>query len=343
MSGGSLSGNPGTYSGASFTPNGSPVSINIDAGASLSDVRDAINSANAGVAASLIFDGSQYRLSLSSTSTGLNSSFSLNASGDATLSSLLNQDPSGSQAFQETQTATDLSATLNGIPVTNSTNILDKTVSGLSITAYGTGLATLNVAQNVGAAAAAVSGFIAAWNGLGGIIKALTSFDPSTKIAGPLLGDPLAGSAFNSLTSATFGYAAPASANLVYNTLASLGITVDSKGVASVDNAKLGTALKTDPQALAKLFSSSKGNILGNANAYVTNIIGGAGIGGRTTALNQQVTQNQKQQDAWNSRLVLIRKNLTAQYTALDASVAKFQSISSFLGNQIAQFNKSSG
>lgn len=340
LSGGTLSGTPGTYAGSAFAPAGPSTTLAIPLGASLSNVRDAINTANAGIGATLVFDGSKYRLSLSSTSPGANSSISLEARGDPALSALLDQNPSGSQAFLETQAATDLAGTLNGIPIASSSNVLDKTVSGLSITAYGTGLATLSVAQNAGASAAAVNGFVAAWNGLSGIIKALTKYDAATKTAGPLLGDPLAGSAFQSLTSATFGYAAPSSAKLAYNTLASVGITVDSKGMASVDNAKLGSALKADPQALAKLLSTSQGNILGNANAYVANMIGGGGIGGRTASLNLQAAQNQKQQEAWTTRLASIRKSLTAQYTALDTSVAKMQSISSFLGNQIAQFNK---
>lgn len=340
ISGGTLSGTPGTYSGAAFTAAGSPTTISIPSDASLSDVRNAINTANAGISATLVFDGAKYRLSLSSASPGANSSISITASGDPALSALLNHNPSGSQAFLETQAATDLAGTLNGIAITSSSNVLDKTISGLSITAYGTGLATLVVAQNAGASAAAVNGFLSAWNGLSGIVKALTKYDPATKTAGPLLGDPLAGSAFQSLTSATFGYAAPSEAKLAYNTLASVGITVDSKGVASVDNVRLGAALKTDPQALSKLFSTSQGNILGNANAYITNMIGGGGIGGRTASLNLQAAQNQKQQEAWSMRLGLIRKNLTAQYTALDVSVAKMQSISSFLGNQIAQLNK---
>lgn len=342
VTGGTLSGTPGTYSGSTFTAVGSATSVSVAANASLSDIRDAINTSNAGVSATIIYDGSQYRLALSSTATGVESSIKLSVTGDSDVSTLLSQDPQGTQGFQETQTASNFSGTLNGIAITGKSNTLDSTVSGLAITAYGTGTATLTVNQNANQASSAMSSFVTAWNGLNGLIKALTSYDASTKTAGPLLGDPLAGAAFSTLTNSTFGAASKDASLGNYTTLASIGMTIDSKGVASIDNAKLGAALKANPNVLANMLGSSKANLLSNAGKYVDGMVGASGIGGRTSSLNAQLTANGKQQDSWNNRLVLIKKNLTAQYTALDASVSKMQSVSSFLSNQIAQFNKSS-
>lgn len=344
ITGGSLSGTPGTYSGASFTAADAGSTIAVKAGASLSDIRDAINDANAGVSASLVYDGTNYRLALSSSATGVASSISISATGDAALTNLLNQNPAGIQNFQQTQAASDFAGSINGIGITGSSNTLDKSLDGLTITAYGVGSANLTVSQNTGSAAAALSTFVTAWNGLNAQVTALTSYDAATKTAGPLLGDPLARAAFNSLTTATFGAVAKTQSGVAnqFSTLASLGVSIDSKGVASVDNTKLAAALKASPNALANIFSSTKGNVLEAANSYVAGLIGDGGIAGRTTSLNAQLKTNQKQQDDWNLRLIQIRKNLTAQYTALDTSVAKFQSISSFLSNQIAQLNKSS-
>jgi flagellar hook-associated protein 2 len=332
-------GAPGVRTGAAFAPKGESISIEIGPDSTLADIRDAINSSNSGVSASLINDGAQYRLALSSTGAGAATSISIEATGDAALTSLLGQDPAGAQAFQETQAAGDLKGSLNGIAITASGNTLDKTLSGLTITASGVGTSTLSVSQNPTQAASALGAFVSAWNGLNALVKSATSYDQTTKAAGALLGDPLAGQAFNSMINATFSALGKGSGN--YSTLASIGLTIDAKGVASIDNTALGKALTNDPKSVANLFSTTKGDILAGASQTVDSMVGSNGIGGRTAALASQLKANEKQQDDWANRLAIMRKNLTAQYTALDASVSKMQSVSSFLSNQIAQYNKS--
>src|SRR6185503_13467884 len=76
---------------------------------SLQGIRDAINSANVGVRASIINDGSgtPYRLTLTSTATGASHSVRVSVSGDAALQSLLGYDASGTQNLTQTQTAQD--------------------------------------------------------------------------------------------------------------------------------------------------------------------------------------------------------------------------------------------
>ena len=344
ISGGTKNGNPATYTGATYTPNGAPTVIKVKAGSSLSDIASDINNSNSGVSASLIFDGSKYRLTLSSQGTGVNTAINISSFGDTALASLVNQDPSGIQNFQETQTASDLSATLNGIAITGNSNTLTNTISGLSINVTQTGSTSISVGQDASQAQAALGSFVTAWNGLNGLIKSLTSYDATTQTAGPLLGDPLAAPAFFSLTNSTFGKAADASltGSNTYNTLASVGISVDSTGAASIDSSKLTAALKASPNALANLFSTTKGNILQNASDAVGSILGKNGITGLTDSLTSQMAQNQKQQTSWNDRLTQIRANLTAQYTAMDTAVAKFQSTSSYLTNQLNANNNSS-
>ncbi|MBZ0149361.1 MAG: flagellar filament capping protein FliD, partial [Pseudorhodoplanes sp.] len=75
----------GTYSGGSFTlnPEKSAKTISIASGqASLAGVRDAINAADAGVSASIINDGSGYRLVVASKDAGLANALKISVADD---------------------------------------------------------------------------------------------------------------------------------------------------------------------------------------------------------------------------------------------------------------------
>ena len=65
-------------------------------------------------------------------------------------------------------------------------------------------------------------------------------------------------------------------------------------------------------------------------------------INTRTQSLQKQVTKNSQQQDKLNDRVDLFQKRLIAQYTQLDANVAKLNALQSYVTQQIAQMNRSS-
>ena len=64
-------------------------------------------------------------------------------------------------------------------------------------------------------------------------------------------------------------------------------------------------------------------------------------ISTRTQSLQKQVTKNSEQQDRLNDRVDLFQKRLIAQYTQLDANVAKLNALQSYVTQQIAQMNRS--
>ena len=57
----------------------------------------------------------------------------------------------------------------------------------------------------------------------------------------------------------------------------------------------------------------------------------------KTTGINSSITRLTKQQDAINLRLVAIEKRLRAQFTALDTTIGKMTTTSTFLTQQLAQ------
>lgn len=257
VSGGTLA--SGKYSGATFTQNGNLAggSITIDSSNNtLAGIRDAINSANLGVSASIVNDGSgnPYRLVLTSTAGGSNSEMKISVSGDATLQSLLSQDPSGTQNLTEVTTGQNALATINGIAVQSPTNTLSNVVDGTSFTLSKTGSTTVTVANDPTATTNAVTSFVNGYNALRTQLNTLTHIDSANSAnSGPLAGDVSTKTLINQITD-VLGQAV---GNGNYQSLGSVGVTMNSDGTLSIDNTKLSAAIAASPSQVAGLFAGT--------------------------------------------------------------------------------------
>ncbi|ANA36068.1 hypothetical protein R82526_03403 [Ralstonia mannitolilytica] len=249
----------GKYSGATFTQNGNLPggSITIDSSNNtLSGIRDAINSANLGVSASIVNDGSgnPYRLVLTSTAGGSNSEMKISVSGDATLQSLLSQDPAGTQNMTEVTTGQNALATINGITVQSPTNTLSNVVDGTSFTLSKTGSTTVTVANDPTATTNAVVNFVKGYNALRVSLNALTNIDTANSANnGPLAGDVSTKALINQITDVL----GQAIGNGAYQSLGSIGVTMGSDGTLSIDNTKLANAIAASPSQVAGLFAGA--------------------------------------------------------------------------------------
>lgn len=249
----------GQYSGATFTQNGNLPggSITIDSSNNtLTGIRDAINSANLGVSASILNDGSgnPYRLVLTSTAGGSNSEMKISVSGDSTLQSLLANDPAGTQSMTEVTTGQNALATINGIAVQSPTNTLSNVVDGTSFALSKTGSTTVTVANDPTAATNAVVNFVKGYNALRISLNSLTNIDTSNSANnGPLAGDVSTKALVNQITDVL----GQAIGNGAYQSLGSIGVTMGSDGTLSIDNTKLANAIAASPSQVAGLFAGT--------------------------------------------------------------------------------------
>jgi flagellar hook-associated protein 2 len=256
ISGGTLAN--GTYTGANFASNGAATkSVTIDSSNNtLSGIRDAINAANVGVTASIINDGSAspYRLVLTSNATGVVNSMKISVSGDTTLSTLLSEDPAGTQNLSQTSAAQNANFTVNGIAVSKASNNVGDVVSGVTLNLTGTSasLVTLSVAPNTSAVSTAINGFVTAYNTAVKAIQNQTSYDPTTKTAGTLQGD-VSLSIIQSQMAAMLTTTAGSDPNGLTN-LTQIGIGFQKDGTLAVDSTKLNAALSSNYQGVANLF-----------------------------------------------------------------------------------------
>ncbi len=260
----------GTYDNGdnTFTANANKAikTVTIDSSNNtLNGVAKAINDAKIGVTASVINDGSGWRLTLGSTDTGAANSLKITTTDgdgndtDAAGLSILAYDPTliagTGKNMQQTQDARDARAVVDGLTVTGASNTLDKAIQGvtLNLKATATTATTLTVAQDNSAISSGVQSFVRAFNELASTVKSLTSYNAETKQAGVLQGDFSVRSIFGHLRGELNKMASGASDQL--DSLADLGITTERDGTLKLDSTKLQKAIEADAQGVAGLFA----------------------------------------------------------------------------------------
>ena len=246
----------------SFTPDAEAATATVEiTDGSLNGIRDAINQADIGVRAAVIFDGSHFRLTLTSTETGAARSMEISVSDadgndDDTAGLSLLAFNAGANHMSQTAAGQDAQLTLNGLAITSASNTLSSTLTGLTINLLGEGSSTLEVKKNTAEAGAAIRGFVETYNGLMGSINQLTGYDPETRRAGALNGDSSVQGLKNQLSrllsTPVEGLDGP------FSILADIGISRSSRdGTLVLDEARLGAALRDHYDDVMGLFAAT--------------------------------------------------------------------------------------
>jgi len=256
----------GYFSGSTFAAGGgsAPVTVKIDGtNNSLSGVRDAINSANAGVTASILNDGTGYRLVIASNTAGANNALKITTSGDSDGNntdklglSQLAYDPTATkdagQNLSQVSAAQSAKLKIDGINITSQTNSVADAIPGVTLTikAPTTSPATLSVNQDMSGAATAITTMVKAYNDLNKSMSDLTAYDPTTKTAAALQGESVVRSIQFELRNTLSG-ALPSGS---FTHLSQVGITFGKDGSLSFDASKFNTAAASNASAVAGLF-----------------------------------------------------------------------------------------
>jgi flagellar hook-associated protein 2 len=245
---------------------------------SLQGIRDAINAAKMGVTASIINDGSAtpYRLVITSGSTGAANSMKISASGDATVSALLANDPTAGSAtgalgqnMSETVTARNANLSVNGIAVSKASNTVSDIIPGVTVNLSKPSATpvTLTVAPDTATVTKNVNSFVTAYNALKTTLTSLTAYNASTKTAAILQGNL----AILNMQSDLNGLLnTPAAGAGSLNSLSQIGVTFQRDGTLAVNNSMLSTALKNSFSSVAGLFAST-GNATDSLITYNSN------------------------------------------------------------------------
>jgi flagellar hook-associated protein 2 len=263
---GSLTIQFGTYSGGRFTlnPDKSAKTITIgSANASLAGVRDAINAADAGMSASIINDGTGYRLVIASEDAGVANALKITVADDdathtdtAGLSRLAyDATTGGTTNLTQTVPAQNAAAIIDGIAISKSTNTWTDAIEGVTLNLLKEGeTTTLRVAKDNAGTKAAVESFVKAFNDLNATLTSLSKYDAASKQASILTGDATVRSVQGQLRGLFNTALSTAGGGLT--SLAEIGVTFQTDGTLKLDSSKLTAALNDSAKDVATLFAA---------------------------------------------------------------------------------------
>ncbi|WP_018139664.1 MULTISPECIES: flagellar filament capping protein FliD [unclassified Thioalkalivibrio] len=308
---------------------GNDVTLDIEEGMTLRDVRDAINESGAGVAASIVNDENGARLVFESDETGAANSIGISVTGGT---------PEGLGRLENTEVAReaqDARAFINGLEINSASNTLDNAIDGVEIELTGTSggaPTTVSIDEDRDELQQLLEGFVENYNALVGQTSQLTRFDPESEEGSVLTGDSTVRNIRSRLGNALMGNAQVPEATA--STFAELGIVSNRDGTLSFDSSRFNEALDRDGfDTVADVVRDISGQAEGIANSFT----GRDGlIAARTDGLQGELRRIGSQREDLDMRMEQLEQRLVRQFSRMDQMVAQMQSTGDYLTNQLA-------
>jgi flagellar hook-associated protein 2 len=314
---------------------------------SLAGIRDAINAApgNNNLVRATIVNGSDgAHLVLTSQVTGAANAISVAASGGNGGLSALNYDAQNTAGYAQPRPAADSRVSIAGLITTSANRTIVDAIDGVTLTLLEADVGethTLTIANDTSAVANRISTFVQQFNSLASTMGGLRSYEPSTKVAGPLLGDAMLRGIEGDIRSRLTDRVGGLSGN--YQSLASIGITTNKNGTLALDDVKLKAALAADYDGVAAIFGSADGVATKLKAAVDGRLTAGAELDVRSKRLNEQSVTLQKQTAELETRMASVQQRYLKQFNSLDSLLSQLQNTSSFLTQQLANISKIGG
>lgn len=328
---------------------GTVTDISVSASDTIEDIADAINDADAGVRAAVIYDGLQYYLTLSGQETGDANVIRLtvtDADGDNTdangLSRLAFQQ-GGTENLTQTQAAKDAIFDFEGVTnIHRGTNTIDDLLDGLTLTlkaepAAPDNEAAVTVSRNTGSIVTKINNFVASYNNLIGFFNTNLDYNEENDTAGPLQGDATTNQIRKRLRDSIVQTVMGPD---TYNRLSDLGVTLDDKGLLSVDASALNDALEADFDEVLQFFTQTTEGAQGFAvrmvdtvEAFLNDYDGMLKI--RQDGIRTSIEGIQEDVERMNRRIEASEIRLRSQFQTLETLLSQYQTTSEYLSQQI--------
>lgn len=335
-----------------------PLEVNLaDGDTSLAGIASAINKANGNVTASVIKakDG-DYRLMLSSKTTGTDGEMTISVTGDDKLQSAIGYDSTAKTGALAVNTAAQNAiVVVNDIKIERQSNTISDALPGMTFTLKAESKADemLEVTRATDANQKAVTDWVTAYNSLQSTINSLTKYVPVDAGAGgqstsngALVGD----ANVRGIQSQLRGLLTEVQAGSV-QIMAQLGITQDpvkgadgTVGNLKVDTDKLKKALTDNPTAVQQYFigDGKKTGLATQMNNTLTTMLststGSAGvIQNAKDGINKTLKTLGERYDSMEASIDATMARYKAQFTSLDVLVTKMTNTANYLTQQFSQ------
>ncbi|MHA1010357.1 flagellar filament capping protein FliD [Enterobacter roggenkampii] len=317
-----------------------PLTVTLaDGDTSLNGIAKAINAANGNVSASVVkADNGDYRLMLTSKTTGTDSDMTVSVAGDDTLNAVI-----GSAALNVQVKSQNAVINVNGIQIVRQSNTITDALPGVTLTlkAPSTADETLTIARSTDDNKKAITEWVNAYNSLQSTIAALTKYEPPAVGAtaqssnnGVLMGDSTIRGVQSDLRALLTNVQSGS-----YAIMAQLGITQDpvkgadgAIGNLKIDDKKLTKILTDDPAGVQAYFvgDGKKTGFATQMNNTLTDMLS-------TSIGKEGVIQNAK--DGINATLKSIGKRYDAMELTIEATMARYKKQFNDLDKLVTKFN----
>jgi flagellar hook-associated protein 2 len=320
-----------------FTVNG--IAINYNASTdSIQDVINQINSSGAGVTAS--YDSVDNRFVLTN-----------NTTGDVGISV---QDVTGNFAAATglatgtLQHGTNLLYTVNGsnqqlVSESNTITPADSNISGLTVTALGTGSVTMNVSSDSSGVTSTIQQFVTDYNSLQNYISSqqiVSTSSSGTVTPGPLTGDETANQLVTDLRSMVTSAVSSLSGQSV-SMLSDLGITSNGQdNTLAVNASTLNSAVSDNLSEVSTLFNDATNGIATQLNNYITNALSTTGsIPNQQSTLSQESTNISTQISNLNTQISANEAQWTTEFQDMETAISQTNQELTYLSEQVTNGN----
>ncbi|MES2868132.1 MAG: flagellar filament capping protein FliD [Pseudomonadota bacterium] len=308
--------------------------VNVPAGATMKQVREAINTQlqGKGISANVLNDASGSRLVLTSSTMGSGTEITLG--GNSALSE-------GYTTLVEPKNA---KYTIDGLAMESSSNKVDSAISGVTLEFLvdGDAASTITVGANTDTLKTSVQAFVTAYNALMTSINTQTKVtatgDASTTTSGALTGD----ASMRQLVAGLRSELLNGSGSNALMGLSQMGVSTDSKtGLLTLDDKAWNKAVAEPSGAtnIAKVFTGDTGLIARMTKATAPYVGTTGTLAQRTTDLNTKLTDLTTEQADLDRRIESLQASLSAKYNAMDALVAQLNASSSSVMTTLNSLN----
>ncbi|MES2664168.1 MAG: flagellar filament capping protein FliD, partial [Pseudomonadota bacterium] len=233
----------------------------------LSSMRDHINNNDYGVKASILNDGSGFKLILKAEDTGAKNSVQLVVTGDADGNNTDNTAGlsrlafnSAAQNITQNTAAQDAQLKIDGLDITSESNTISNAINGVTLDLLKADVGvskSLNVSRNTDGIKEEIKGFVDSYNSLATYVSEITSYNSESGEAALLLGDSTIRNLFSQMRNALFGQVS-GTGNTDIKALADLGVLSSQRdGSLTLDETKLDAAIARSAPELNGLFSQA--------------------------------------------------------------------------------------
>ena len=291
----------------------------------LASLAAAINSADIGVAASIITDTTGSRLSLVSSTSG--------SAGQLTvISNLTDATTAASVTTQAGLSGQDAELTVDGVAITSVSNTVSTAIPGVTFQLLGTSSSAVQVqiTNDTADISSAMNSFVTAYNA---VVKDLTTQEgnDSSGNAEPLYGNPTVSLMQTQLSQALLGGAASGAVS----SITQLGVTVNDDGTLTYSDSGMQSMLDSNFNDVVGFLQNT-----GSFGMNLTSVLNGLSSSDTTGALYLAEQQNTNEEATLNTDVSNEEALLATEKTSLTTELNTANQVLQSIPSQLSEVNE---